>query len=241
MEAIYDRWRACAALPIECLVNVALLYAGAREIVQLDLTYYDDAPTVAAVRALLLDCAGAVVVREDRASNLIVYLEARRRAVEARLRAIGGGAIDAAPRTAGFARLLDRQFYGACRLPLPRLFAHADLLQVSINVIADERRVGSVLVMMCRPRDVRARRSALHRCFARYSALIRRLDPALQTSLVFHAKPGRWKDSPEYAVDRMRRLRALPESLAPARAAGEQGVGHEEGEQGARRGDRQCE
>ena len=39
---IYKQWKRNPNLPIECLLNTVLLYAGQRNVVQLDTTYYDD-------------------------------------------------------------------------------------------------------------------------------------------------------------------------------------------------------
>ena len=116
-------------VPIEVLVNAALLYAGERDIVQFDVTYYD-ARTARVVEkyAATLD---SVVVRRDASGNLVVYLASNAARLEAVLKrrdgTVEGAQLDVeAPLHVGALEKLHRTLFKAADMlsnlgPLARL------------------------------------------------------------------------------------------------------------------------
>ena len=105
----YAKWKAVQHLPIECLVNAALLYAGQRLVVQFDITYYDQPivqRTVTEFASQLTD----VVVRRDSSNNIVVYLASMAPGIEARLKQ-RDGTVKGGFQSTTFARMLDGQFY----------------------------------------------------------------------------------------------------------------------------------
>ena len=202
-ESFYRKWKNEEFLPIECLINMVLLYRKKRNIVQFDISYYDDPNIKSTVRRFAASCR-RIVRRSDTSNNIVVYLKEKQHAIETRLRKIGGGNIDAAFRTAEFADMLDPIFY-ACKGEFPSVLYKPRIMQVLINVIQDERKMGAILVVMC-DMNIKSHTERLYSHFARLSRQIEAIDKQLQTNLMFSTKPGTWKDSPEYVVSRMRRL-----------------------------------
>lgn len=199
MQHLYEKWKAHPHLPIECLVNVMLLYREARPIVQLDNTYYPSKAVRDAVEAFVRECKG-VVARKDASGNDVLYLSRCAARIEDVLRSVSSdGTVEGAFQTTAFSRLLDPQFY-VSKHTVRRVLKHPNVVRVAINVIQSETKSGALLVQMSFPTSVCAAK-----VYARYrsiSRVLESIDPALQTSLVFYSKPGMWKDSDEYVVKR---------------------------------------
>lgn len=200
---LYNEWK--GRLPIECLLNVVLLYQRVRLVVQIDSTYYTEEARND-IERFICQCEG-LVVRSDALCNRILYLERNKDDVERRLKAFGDGAsVESGFRTSKFADMLDPTFY-QCKGPFPHVFCTPRIVQVSMNVIADSVS-GPILVQMCHT-DIETYTQSLYEHFLRLSTIIETIDPSLQTTLTFHTKPGVWKDSTEYIVDRYRALPPL--------------------------------
>ena len=73
MSVLYNTWSTCENLPIECLVNMVLLYNEQRNIIQIDTTYYNKEQNEC-VQLFLSKCTG-IVVKKDSHENNIVYLD----------------------------------------------------------------------------------------------------------------------------------------------------------------------
>lgn len=204
--SLYQQWKDVGNLPIECLVNMMLLYRGQRNVVQFDITYYTSPKVRSTIEMFLGECKN-VIRRRDTNGNVIVYLTSTQRKVEAHLKRIGKGVIENAFRTAEFADMLDPQFY-ASKGRLNTLFQKPRVVQVLINVIKDEQNAGPILIQMCNVRLAKHTASLYNR-FRSLSRQIESIDPSLQTSLTFHTKPGSWKQSPELVVSRYKQLTTL--------------------------------
>ena len=206
-KKLYNRWKNDIYLPIECLINMILLYMRKRLIVQFDLTYYTDSKVKIAISNLVKDCNNDIFKWEDSSGNIIVYLKIMQNKIEKKLLIIGDGDIRAAFRTSEFATLLDSRFY-LCKCPkkFSKLFTYPNLVQVSINVIQNEKKSGGVLIQMCRPSQVPKNLERLYRRFVSISKIIKEIDQKLQTSLIFYTKPNLWKDSPEYIIEKLKEL-----------------------------------
>ena len=201
---VYATWRNEPRLPIECLVNTALLYAKERSIVQFDMTYYDD-PVVRATVADFASQLTNVVVRRDAVGNIVVYLTSMAADIEARLRQCDG-TVEGGFRSTAFALLLDGQFY-VCTDDVHQVLKHPSPVRAGIHVIADSKKMGAILVQMCSRDGLKPHVSQLYARFLSISRTLETLDPQLQTELTFYTKPGMWKESPEYVT---RELDPLP-------------------------------
>lgn len=206
VSSLYNSWKDVEYLPIECVVNMVLLHMEAREIIQFDVSYYEDEETKEAIQYFLRSLRGTRTYT-DGYGNIVVFLEKNREKVEEKLKRIGSGDVDKAFRTADFADMLDPEFYKS-RADLTRIFKKGRAVQTSINVIRDEARSGALLVQMCDV-DIQCHIQALYERFVQLSSHVQTVDPSLQTTLTFHTKPGRWKESPEYFVDTHRALPIL--------------------------------
>ncbi len=209
-RAFYDACKDNTILPIECVVNMALLFEGVRRVVQFDTTFYTDPSIRKSVIVFADSCeaTGVVVTRRDACGNVVVYLATARVEVEHELMLLSGGEanVECAFRTLGFADILDPVFY-ACKGDFPGVLEQEGAVQVSINVIRNEGSSGALLVQMCDATGVHAHTLYAH--FLRVSRAVKDLDPALQTTLTFHTKSGTWRASPEYVVDTYRALPCL--------------------------------
>lgn len=200
----YASWKKEPHLPIECLVNTALLYAKERSIVQFDMTYYDDP----VVRATVTDFASQlrdVVMRRDAAGNIVVYLTSMAPHIEERLRQCDG-TVEGGFRSTAFAHLLDGQFY-VCTDDVHQVLKHPGPVRAGIHIIANSKKMGAILVQMCSRDGLTPHVSQLYSRYLSISRTLETLDPELQTELTFYTKPGMWKESPEYVS---RELHQLP-------------------------------
>jgi hypothetical protein len=213
---VYEEGSADALLPIECVVNVMLLYAEVRLVVQLDVTFYTDARTIDAIHSFVRRCPD-VCTRYDAMGNVVLYLEAQRVRVERRLKRIGRGDPDAAFRTTKFGAMLDSVFY-ACETAFPAVLLRPRVVQVSVSVVQSECKAGPLLVKLCSRRSASRDAQALHRHFLRISRAVEALDASLQTVLSFHTKPGYWKATPEYVPASYRTLSPLLPATSEATA-----------------------
>lgn len=195
----YKKWH--QRLPIECAVNLALLHKEYRRIIQIDMSYYNSSELRAEIRSCVGEMTG-VESRIDSCGNLVLYLSKHKVEIEKCLCEIGDGKVDDAFRTAAFADLLDQQFYEN-KGDLTRIFTTTRVIKVSINVIKDATDSGALMVQMC---DTDLQTHNLYARFLQVSNEVEKLDPSLQTTLTFHTKPGLWKDTPDYWVDRHRKL-----------------------------------
>ena len=118
--------------------------------------------------------------------------------IEEELKKIGNGDVNCAFRTAGFADMLDAEFY-ACKADLSSIFEKDRAVQVSINIIKDEQKSGPILVQMT-DTNLKDHLVRLHEIFMEFSKQVEEIDNTLQTSLTFHTKPGLWKNTPELYV-----------------------------------------
>ena len=189
----YHRWRDVA--PIECVVNIALLYTGERDIVQLDVTYYDDPTDRENIERLVAHVAEDCVEHRDRSGNIILYLSKNATPIEQRLRETDG-TIDGGFGGTQFSRLLDPSFY-TCTADLKRVFKRVHLVRVSIDVI-HAGRSGAILVQMLSQSTARKCMKQMQARFQWLSRRIEQLDPTLHTSFTMYSKPGYWKEGPEY-------------------------------------------
>ena len=197
----YVRWKDIA--PIECVVNVALLYMEERRVVQLDVTYYDDATDQENIERLVRSVDEECVTRRDSFGNIVLYLKKNAPSIERLLRS-KDGTLEGGFRSLEFSKLLDSKFYVATA-DLDNVFRRQRLRRVSIDVIHNGKS-GALLVQMLYPSTAR---NHMPRIYARFEHLSRRLeefDPTLHTSLTVYTKPGQWKHGPEYCA---RHLTAL--------------------------------
>jgi len=200
----YARWREEPHLPIECLVNTALLYAKQRAIIQFDVTYYDRPivrKTVTEFASQLTD----VIVRRDSSDNIVVYLTSMAPRIEARLKQ-RDGTVEGGFQSTAFAFMLDGQFY-VCTDVVGAVLKRPAPVRASIHVIEDSKRMGAILVQMCSRRGLSPHVTQLYSRFLSISRALEKLNPKLQTELTFYTKPGMWKESPEYVT---RELHELP-------------------------------
>jgi hypothetical protein len=214
----YAKWKQDPCLPVECLVNTALLYAKQRPIVQFDMTYYDDP----AVRTAVADFATRltdVVVRRDHSGNIVVYLTSMAPHIEARLKQ-RDGTVEGGFRSTAFAHLLDGQFY-VCADVVQAVLRRPGPVRTGIHVIADSKKMGAILVQMCNRRDLRPRVTQLYTRFLSISRALEKLDPQLQTELTFYTKPGMWNESPEYVTRELHQLSASTEDQSSAASPSE--------------------
>lgn len=198
----FSGWRtAFPDVPLECLVNAALLEAGTREVVQFDLSYH---PPEArdAVDAFLRVWGTAVQHRTDARGNVVVYLTRHAPRIEATLKNAPLG-------TVAFACLLDPSFYVSAATVEEVVGDDGPAVRVSIDVL-DPRdgRCGALVVQMLTPDacDDDGVRRRLHTRFRTLSCAVEDVDPCLQTTLAFYTRPGPWKGSPELAPAAMRTL-----------------------------------
>lgn len=191
----YASWKTEPHLPIECLVNTALLYAKERSIVQFDMTYYDDP----VVRTTVTDFASQlrdVVMRRDASGNIVVYLTSMAPHIEERLGQCDG-TMEGGFRSTAFAHLLDEQFY-VCTDDVQTVLKHPGPVRAGIHIIANSKKMGAILVQMCSRDGLTPHVSQLYSRYLSISRTLETLDPQLQTELTFYTKPGMWKESPEY-------------------------------------------
>jgi hypothetical protein len=182
---------------------MVLLYRKKRTVVQFDISYYDDPKIKSTIRRFAASCR-RIVRRYDTSNNIVVYLKEKQHTIETKLLKIGRGNIDDAFRTADFADMLDPIFY-ACKGEFPAVLYKPRVMQVLINVIRDETKMGAILVVMC-DMNIKSHAKQLYSHFARLSRQIEAIDKNLQTNLMFYTKPRAWKESPEYVVSHMRML-----------------------------------
>ena len=200
---IYAKWKADRHLPIECLVNTALLYARQRPIVQFDMTYYDNA-TVRKTVAEFASQLTNVVVRRDGSNNIIVYLTSMASRIEARLKQ-RDGTVEGGFQSTAFALMLDGQFY-VCTNVVRTVLMRPGPVRASIHVIADSEKMGAILVQMCSRHGLRPHVTQLYARFLSITCALEKLDPRLQTELTFYTKPGMWTESPEYVTAKLHEL-----------------------------------
>lgn len=199
----YDSWKRNKHLPLECLVNAALLYAKQRAVVQFDITYYDKASTrrtVAEFASQLPD----VVLRRDSSKNIVVYLTSMAPRIEAKLKQ-HDGTVEGGFQSTSFALMLDKQFY-VCTDTVKAVLKRPGPVRASIDVIADCEKIGAILVQMCSRKGVEPYVAQLYARFLSISRVLERIDPELQTKLTFYTKPGMWKESPEYVPCKLHEL-----------------------------------
>ena len=204
--SMFERWKDNETVPIECLFNMMLLFLSQRQIVQLDISYYDDGQAEA-VRKFVATYANLIRTHEDKSRNIIIYLRSRAEETEKELINIGGGELGRAFHTAGFATLLDPRFY-QCKGDLKTLFVTENLVRVSIEVVLNSRRMGAILVQMCTPTQLKSVSNEIYSRFEEVSRALGVINPKLQTFMNFYTKPGDWKNpsQPEYVVDQLREL-----------------------------------
>lgn len=182
-------------VPVECAVNAALLYMEERRIIQFDITYYS--PTVQPCVERFVRELHECVHRKDVSGNIILYLRKHALDIESRLRR-SDGTIEGGLRSTEFARLLDSCFY-CCTKNLTQVFAHENLVRVSIDVIY-KGRSGALMVQMLCSATLGRHVTRLHSRFDSLSKRLQALDPDLQTALTIYRKPGNWKTGPEYVA-----------------------------------------
>ena len=202
-DYLYNKWKSDENLPLECLINIMFLYKGHRDIVQFDITYYESKK----VRDKILEFVGSlnnIIRRKDSSGNIVVYLKNKQEQVENKLLKIGKGSIDGAFRTSEFADMLDPVFY-TLKGQWPSIFNKNRIVQVSINIIHPSGRTGAILIQMSNVRIGR-KIPAVYNYFIKVSKLIEDIDSSLQTSFIFHTKPGLWKKSPELVVGKYKQL-----------------------------------
>ena len=201
---LYKQWKRNPNLPIECLLNTALLYAGQRNVVQFDTTYYDD-PTVRATIKEFVDSLTGVVVRLDASGNIILYLTSAAMSIEETLKE-RDGSIEGGFQSTTFARMLDEQFY-MCEEVVNKVLERTAPVRVGIFVISGGgTRMGAILVQMCSREELALHTKRLYERFLSISIALEAIDPELQTELCFYTKPGMWKESPEYVPCGLREL-----------------------------------
>ena len=202
----YNKWKNHTSLPIECLINMILLYRKKRQIIQFDISYYTKSTTKSTIREFADQCQN-VVIRTDSSDNIVIYLKENQEKIEKKLCKIGQGSIESAFRTGEFADMLDPIFY-SCKGSFPGVFKKNRIVQVLINVIKDESTSGSILVVMC-DTNISKCVEKLYKHYLKISKQIEEIDKELQTSLTFHSKPGKWKESDEFVVQKYRKLPTL--------------------------------
>lgn len=190
MSFDYHRWRDLA--PIECVVNVALLYLGERRIVQLDVTYYDEPSDRERIERLVSGVTRECIERRDSSGNIILYLRCNAAAIEDAIEKSGGFL------GKRFASLLDASFY-VCSANLSTSFERKRLRRVSIDVIHNGRS-GALMVQMLYPAIARKHMNRMYARFEQLSKRVEALDPNLHTALTVYTKPGMWRAGPEYVA-----------------------------------------
>ena len=204
----YVRWREDARVPIECSVNVMMMYKELRRVVQVDVTYYCCYPptTMSAVEEMVASLSEDEVVRRtDHSGNIVLYLSKNRESVERQLRSWSlDGTVEGGFQSVQFSRLLDPHFYVATA-PLETVLAHTHLYRVSVDVIYDGR-AGALLVQMLFPTMLDHHVSSLFRRFHALKARIQDVDPLVHCSLTMYTKTGDWRTGPEYAPRSLARL-----------------------------------
>jgi hypothetical protein len=198
----YAEWK--GVVPIECAVNAALLLAGERRVVQIDITYYESSVTQR-IERMIDALRDTCVIRYDASGNVILYLARNAPRIESLLRQ-KDGTVEGGFRSVAFSRLLDAQFY-CCTDSLSSVFTHDHLVRASIDVVDERGRSGALLVQMLYPTMARKCVGTMYARFEHLTRRIRALDPSLHTALTMYTKPGNWKEGPEFAAQQ---LTALP-------------------------------
>ena len=202
-RTVYSAWKDYDELPIECLINMCLLLNGKRNIIQFDITFYDDQTTKDCIDDFLEFCDEQIIKYRDIQDNIVIYLKKNREKIEKQLLGIGNGYIMNAFRTTKFADVLDPIFYKS-KGNFPEIFKKKRIVQVSINVI-HEKSCGAILIQMC-DINIGKHLKKLYSHFHFLSKCIEEIDPHLQTTLTFHTKPGLWKESAELVVKEYHKL-----------------------------------
>lgn len=197
----YLLWKDFA--PIECVVNVALLYMEERRVVQLDVTYYDDVTDQNNIECLVRSVNEDCVNRRDSSGNIVLYLRKNASSIERRLRS-KDGTVEGGFQSIKFSTLLDTTFY-VCTADLHSVFRREHLRRVSIDVIHNGKS-GALLIQMLYPTTARKHMSRIYARFEELSRRLKTFDPSLHTSLTVYTKPGEWKDGPEYCARHLTKL-----------------------------------
>ena len=203
---LYNKWKTNDDLPIECLLNIVLLYMKKRKIIQIDMTYYTVLVTIEAIHAILNDCVDHIVKYDSR-RNIIMYLKCNQKQIERQLIRIGDGILTNAFRTSAFGTLLDPNFY-ACKCPhdFTTLFQQPNLVQVLLTVVQSTDKTGAFLIQMCTTKQCKKHIRQIYNTFASYARYIRKIDDTIHTALIFYTKPNIWTESPEYVFSNLREL-----------------------------------
>ena len=207
-DYLYNKWKNNENLPLECLINIMFLYNEHREIVQFDITYYESKKVrdtiLEFVDSLTKNRINPIIKRKDSNGNIVVYLKEKQEQVEKKLLKIGKGSIDGAFRTSEFADMLDPVFY-SLKGKFPSIFNKNRIVQVSINIIDLSGRTGAILIQMSNVR-IAQKIPLVYNYFIKVSKHIEEIDSSLQTSFMFHTKPGLWRKSPELVVSKYKEL-----------------------------------
>lgn len=202
-KLMYSHWKNFENLPLECIVNMCLLFKGVRNIIQIDISYYDKQETLECINKFLEYYDQHIIKYRDVQENIIVYLKTNQAKLEKKLTTIGSGFIVNAFRNTKFADVLDPIFYQS-KGKFPDIFNKHRIVQVSINVL-NENSCGAILIQMC---DVNINKHVkkLYKHFHYLSKCIEDIDSNLQTTLTFHTKPGLWKNSAELIARRYHQI-----------------------------------
>ena len=169
---LYNKYAGDECLPVETIVNLALLLLKARRVIQFDMNFYDP-DTRRCIQALVdhetcgLGSKHDSLVQSITAGpgNVVLYLKADSSVIEEAIEAAGGVG------SAGYARLLDPTFYNS-RYDVKSIYSHFNLSMVSINVVKGKRgctdcRSGALLVQMLAPDEVDELLPAMYGRFVR--------------------------------------------------------------------------
>lgn len=183
-------------VPLDCLVNFALLTAGARRLIQFDMKWITDEERDAANKLVKEEYADLVSWRADKAGNLAIFLKENEEAVSKEIEETGG------MRSIGYAKLLDPVFY-CCGHDLTggdqHVYKNEDLTQVSVSVIQSHTRTGVMMAQMLTAEEVSKNLGRLHCHYLCMRQHVAAIDPSLQLTFSIYSKPGDWDSSPTYA------------------------------------------
>jgi hypothetical protein len=189
-KLIYDTYKSNSDVPIECVVNVCLLFNGVRRMIQFDKYLYSE-QTWKNIEQFVHD---QTILRYvdvvQKGKNIVLYLKDDQ---EVSSVIEEGGEI------------FDNEFYQHCEYNTDK--TKQNISRVSINVIGpvdgekllrEANYIGQLLVMECSSEELLKSIQYIYARYEDYKKYVWEIDVNLQLTFEVYSKYGVWEDNPFY-------------------------------------------
>ena len=194
---LYNKYCKDSSIPIECLVNICLLFNGKRDIIQFDAYLYDDDlwNNINIFLESDIIIQKYLILYEDSNKNIVLYID------------------NDITKQIKSDKRLDKQFYDCCEFNSDK--TKKNIARVSFNVIGpvssgmdgtiikDDNYIGQILVMECNWEELQKNIQTIYIRYLEYQQYVWDIDSNLQMSLEIYSKNDIWENQPFLKPNRL--------------------------------------